>query len=554
MNASEDFTPGLSLPYLLSGQMQKHVTMNESLRTLDALVQASVVSASFTSPPANPAPNDRYIAASPASENWAGHDGKLLAFQDGEWIAYTPKRGWQVRVEETGETLAFDGTDWLAAHARTLQNLDAVGLGTVADVANPFAASLNSALWTARERADSGTGDLRYTLNKETGADVLSLLFQSGYSGRAEIGLVGDENLRLRTSPDGATFTDALVASSVDGRLEVPTGISRGGHALVEVETGTRTLAVPGDYLGLQQALDALGNVAFAGAGRAIIELAVGDYTLAAPLLTTHAQANRITLRGPAVSLPAQPDFTGVAAEDLAMLTTRFPARLTCTGGALLTCGLNVENLLFTHSGTATGIASGGAETALTLTACAFHGFGFGAQLEAQNRLTATGLVLSHCSQMGIQARHRTHVSLTDSLVGSAGSYGLNTENHSSLQLRGSHVFGGASYALVAAYGSSVAASYSTFTDNQALAIWLIASSGNLFYCDWSGNGGQALLAQASFCWTIDAGMDVADDANQRTFLVQHNSTHFAGGAHSGGPVFVPAVGAGAGPSGSYTI
>jgi hypothetical protein len=38
-------TSNLVLPYLAVGQAQKHVTVDESLRRLDALVQLSVVSA-----------------------------------------------------------------------------------------------------------------------------------------------------------------------------------------------------------------------------------------------------------------------------------------------------------------------------------------------------------------------------------------------------------------------------------------------------------------------------------------------------------------------------
>ena len=42
---------------------------------------------------------------------------------------------------------------------------------------------LNKALWAAKTMAEGGDGDLRYTLNKESAADVLSLLLQSGFSG-----------------------------------------------------------------------------------------------------------------------------------------------------------------------------------------------------------------------------------------------------------------------------------------------------------------------------------------------------------------------------------
>lgn len=44
-------SPNLALPYLAAGQAQKHVTVNEALRLLDALVQAAVESAALSAPP-----------------------------------------------------------------------------------------------------------------------------------------------------------------------------------------------------------------------------------------------------------------------------------------------------------------------------------------------------------------------------------------------------------------------------------------------------------------------------------------------------------------------
>ena len=39
-----DSSTNLQMPYLMPSQAQKHVTVNESLRRLDGLVQASAVS------------------------------------------------------------------------------------------------------------------------------------------------------------------------------------------------------------------------------------------------------------------------------------------------------------------------------------------------------------------------------------------------------------------------------------------------------------------------------------------------------------------------------
>jgi hypothetical protein len=54
-------TTHLQLPYLLASQAQKHVTHNEALRLLDAMVQLAVLDRDLTAPPGSPADGDRYI-------------------------------------------------------------------------------------------------------------------------------------------------------------------------------------------------------------------------------------------------------------------------------------------------------------------------------------------------------------------------------------------------------------------------------------------------------------------------------------------------------------
>lgn len=54
----------LLFPYLAPGQAQKHVTVNDSLRRLDALVQLSVISASTAAEPGSPADGAVYIVPS----------------------------------------------------------------------------------------------------------------------------------------------------------------------------------------------------------------------------------------------------------------------------------------------------------------------------------------------------------------------------------------------------------------------------------------------------------------------------------------------------------
>ncbi len=59
-----DQTPNLNLPYILPAQAQKHVTHNEAIRALDALVQLCALDRDLATPPPSPADGDRYIASS----------------------------------------------------------------------------------------------------------------------------------------------------------------------------------------------------------------------------------------------------------------------------------------------------------------------------------------------------------------------------------------------------------------------------------------------------------------------------------------------------------
>ncbi|MEH3144413.1 MAG: DUF2793 domain-containing protein [Methylobacterium frigidaeris] len=222
-------TPLLALPLLAAAQAQKHVTHNEALTALDTLVQLAVLDKDRTAPPAGPAEGDRYLVASAApTDAWSGWAGRVVRFQDGAWLSFVPRPGWVAYVADEDALYAYGagaspGTGaWtmMRAAAATLQNLSRLGVGTTADAANPFAARLNAALWTALGKAEGGTGDLRYTLDKEAPANTLSLLFQSGWSGRAELGLTGDDDWRLKVSADGASWREALRVERASGGLD----------------------------------------------------------------------------------------------------------------------------------------------------------------------------------------------------------------------------------------------------------------------------------------------------------------------------------------------
>lgn len=227
-----DSSPLLNLPYIQPAQAQKHVTHNEALRTLDALVQLSVLTQGNT--PDTPQTGARYIVGTDADGAWANRDNNVAVYAQDGWAFYIPSLGWQAYVLDTDQQVVWDGTAWRAP-GRLDQALQVLGVNTTADANNRFAVASPATLLT-HEGADH-----RLKINKATPADTASMVFQSGFTGHAEMGLTGGTDFTLRVSPDGTTFADALSADANTGTLSAPAGIRFGADTLANYETGTWT-------------------------------------------------------------------------------------------------------------------------------------------------------------------------------------------------------------------------------------------------------------------------------------------------------------------------
>lgn len=109
-------TTNLVLPYLAVGQAQKHVTVNETLRRLDAVVQLSVVSASVTVQPGSPDDGAVYIVpAGKSGSDWSSFaNGSIGYYRDGAWEQITPREGWIAYVKDTDRVLIATGSAWVA--------------------------------------------------------------------------------------------------------------------------------------------------------------------------------------------------------------------------------------------------------------------------------------------------------------------------------------------------------------------------------------------------------------------------------------------------------
>ncbi|MGD9968684.1 MAG: DUF2793 domain-containing protein [Hyphomonadaceae bacterium] len=111
-----DRSSNLGLPFLAQGQAQKHVTVNESLLHLDALVQLAVVSAATAAQPASPSDGAVYILPSGKSgDAWSTMaDGALAYYRDGVWEEIAPREGFAAFVKDADQIVIYTGAAWVA--------------------------------------------------------------------------------------------------------------------------------------------------------------------------------------------------------------------------------------------------------------------------------------------------------------------------------------------------------------------------------------------------------------------------------------------------------
>jgi hypothetical protein len=237
-------TPNLALPLLAAAQSQKHVTHNEALALLDALVQLTLATRDANAPPAAPAPGTRLLVGDAPTGAFAGRAGEIALFDAGAWRFIAPRAGFRAWIEAEEALFAFDGAAWREIGTDApLDNLPRLGIGTAADAQNPFAARVPNALFASVPAGEGGDGDIRIKLVKETQADTASLLYQTAWSGRAELGLAGDDRFRLKVSADGSAWHEAIRAEPGTGQVSFPSGLRLEGPAAAPFVRALRSRA-----------------------------------------------------------------------------------------------------------------------------------------------------------------------------------------------------------------------------------------------------------------------------------------------------------------------
>ena len=201
-----DTTARLLLPFIAPNQAQKHVTHNEGLQILDAVTQLSLQSLSLTTPPEDSVEGQCWYVAEPATGAWEAQNGKIAIWQAGAWAFIDVEIGWRAWVQDDAVFKVWNGSAWqeIAGQSSTLQNLPELGVNATADATNRLSMRSPASLFSHEG------SDHRLNINKNESADTGSILYQTGFSSRVEMGLTGSDDFQMKVSPNGSTWREAL--------------------------------------------------------------------------------------------------------------------------------------------------------------------------------------------------------------------------------------------------------------------------------------------------------------------------------------------------------
>ena len=288
-------TVRLGLPLIAEAQAQKHVTHNEALLKLDAIVQLSVRSREVADPPAAPVDGEAWIVAAGGTGEWSGHDGEVAVRQDGAWVFHVPGSGWVAWVEDERRLATHDGNAWVPVDAASLGghpasdyvltgDLAAASVGNADTVDGRHAeefALLTGATFTGGVTAAGFTGDGGGLTNVNAAylgglsPDAYALLSGAAFTGDVSAarfsgdgsGLANVDAASLGGRPDSDYVLAGDLAMASVGNADTVDGRHAEEFALLSGATFTGRLRAQGMYVGRPE-LDRS-----AGGGSASIEL-----------------------------------------------------------------------------------------------------------------------------------------------------------------------------------------------------------------------------------------------------------------------------------------
>jgi len=137
-------SPVLGLPYIQPAQAQKHVTHNEAITVLEAVMQLSVKDHTLTTPPSGAERGDRYLIPAGAGGVWGSDAGDVAVWNGSSWTFVSPQRGWQAFSEMGDLSIRFDGAVWQADNGHVTAKT--VGVNSTADSTNRLSVASDATL------------------------------------------------------------------------------------------------------------------------------------------------------------------------------------------------------------------------------------------------------------------------------------------------------------------------------------------------------------------------------------------------------------------------
>jgi len=220
-------TNQFKVPYLQSAQAQKHVTVNEGLARLDALVNLRVESRSLDVP-GSLQDGQSFVVPVGASGAWSGQDGKIAIYINGGWEIVEPLEGWTAWVVDETVEIVFKLGSWRFSQSgqsssantqlRTLEfdhTITAGATNTMPVLIPAFASVMGVSVRFLQ--AVTGPVSIRVGVAASLGryASIDDFAYNSAYIGMANKPQNYFEDTEIVLTADGGNFVDGALRMCV---------------------------------------------------------------------------------------------------------------------------------------------------------------------------------------------------------------------------------------------------------------------------------------------------------------------------------------------------
>lgn len=220
-------TPIKTLRTLEQGQSSPELVVNELVYHIDLALNMVIADKDLATPPSTPSAGATYFIASSPTGAWASQAGKIATYRNSAWGFYTPPNGTIIYVTDESAIYVYQAGS-LVGLSTVMGAISMLGINATADATNRLAVSSASSLFN-----HAGTNH-QIIVNKNAVGNTASVVFQVGFSGRAEFGLIGNNNFGLKTSANGSAWVDSMAVNNADGSVSFPRGQYNGTLSIAD--------------------------------------------------------------------------------------------------------------------------------------------------------------------------------------------------------------------------------------------------------------------------------------------------------------------------------